>query len=119
MGEQWLPPSHSPGLRRLQPGVTEPILVRAPTPLEAAGSKSDGQAGGPSSHSMKVHFQLMIGSNKNLGHLALAEFELVSMQALTVQMETIISSMKMPRSYTFAIVSVVAHAHTIPIFVWD
>jgi len=81
-------------------------VVRQPTPLEASGSKADGEAGGPKVHALTVSFRVLIGDDKQLAFRALREFDTVSTEAMTYQMDGVMGTLDMPRSYVVSIVGI-------------
>lgn len=89
-------------------GPFEPKIetVPVPTALERAGVKPDGAAGGPHMTRMNVFFRIQTGFDHTLAWRCLRELEDVGMQAITLQMGTIMSSLNMSRSYEYAIVNI-------------
>jgi len=79
-------------------------VVPVPSALERAGVKPDGKAGGPMGTNIDVLFHIMIGDDEVLAWRALKALNEVSMQAITFQLDTIMGTFTMPRSYTVAIV---------------
>jgi len=108
-------PPPAPRWLQVKPTTTKEIkgpttrkyeVVRQPTPLEASGAKADGKAGGPKVHALTVSFRVLIGDDKQLAFRALREFDIVSTEAMTFQMDGIMGTLDMPRSYVVSIVGV-------------
>jgi len=106
---QLMPRDIPPAPRWLQDeGLDE---TRIPTELEAPGSKADGQAGGPKVTSMNITYRLVVGDEDPEGvifHRALKELNEVSLQALSFQLQNLLTHLEMPRSYVIAIVGLEA-----------